>query len=483
MHLFLNIKIGVFMYKGLWGFIFFFSLASQALPQKFLDSMMTIPAEKPERWASPALKSAEWRACHQKSSRLFSEAQDTRSLSAFLESSQVISHLEEMDKRGLLRGEVSVSPWSGDYWPYANGLIAARYKDEGFNSQSSWRNKLEYVKTHPLSQVIADEAQSGIDFLSPAEKYDLLTGSAQASLSMSMWAQGENYEDENGEVDSWMGICHGWAAAAIMESRPAKEVQLKSLDEKWTLSLLPSEIKGLISYSWAYNPYSSVSLGSRCNNRDPIRDSNGRLTDPRCQDMNPSTWHQVVVNMVGRQKRSFVMDATYDYEVWNQPVKAYSYTYYNLNTQESSARYQDAILKLSDVKNDKFSSYRSANAQYLIGVEMKLAYVSERPANESPQDFEKNDSVVWVNYRYDLELDSNYKLIGGEWYTEEHPDFVWTPMKNAKPKSTYDTALGAGEWSSEQSVLLKDWAKWARASSDRGEILHRIVEEIVNRSL
>lgn len=433
--------------------------------------------------ATPWMKAAEWRACHQNQThRLFSAGEEEGLVSQFVESSQVITDLEEMNRRALFRGQVSVSPWSGDYWPYASGLIASRYQDSGFNQEYTWRDKRKYIQDNPLSKVINDQGQEGVNTLSPAEKYDLLTGSEDSLLAQSMWKQGERYEDDEGDVETWMGICHGWAPAAIMEPRPSKKVQVRSLDSKWNLSFVPSEIKGLLSYSWATNRYPHLSLGSRCEEKDPKRDENGRLIDPRCQDLNPGIWHQVVVNMVGRQKRSFVMDATFDYEVWNQPVKAYSYRYFNLNTEEMTMRFQDALLKTSEVENDKFKSYRSSRAQYLIGVEMVLSYVSETRANNLEEDSETKDSVISVTYRYDLELDSSYHIVGGEWYSEAHPDFVWTPKKQALPLSGFDYALGVTNWLPEKETLPVGWSVVAQTASPYGTLIHRIVKELAERS-
>lgn len=97
-------------------------------------------------------------------------------------------------------------------------------------------------------------------FLSPSEKYDLIVGDLNFALTQSMWAQGKEYYDIDGKVEEWMGLCHGWAPASIVEPRPVRIVEVMSPDQKWKVVFNPSEIKGLVSYNWATNRYASTFL-------------------------------------------------------------------------------------------------------------------------------------------------------------------------------------------------------------------------------
>jgi hypothetical protein len=224
---------------------------------------------------TPQIKAQEWKACHQnRKLQTFSTGDGTTSIAGFLEQEKVLDTLDEMEKRKLLRAEVLVQPWSGDYWAYSSGLIAARYQNEQFNLNFDWLARYQFVKENPATKIIAAEGQDGVDFLSPAEKYDLLIGNSNSEFAMTMWKQGQSFYDAHGEVEDWMGICHGWAPASIAEQRPAKSIVLSSQDRKWKIHLLPSEIKGLVSYSWATNSYPMLALGSRCEQKDPKRDEN-----------------------------------------------------------------------------------------------------------------------------------------------------------------------------------------------------------------
>ena len=236
-----------------------------------------------------------------------------------------------------MMGKASVQPWSGDYWPIAKGVLGARSFDSVFGQLGSWLKRFEFIKSHSASAIIERDGQEGIPKLSPSEKYDLIIGDDRHRLTASMWNQGKEYHDSTGKVEEWMGICHGWAPAAIAEPRPKKAIDVNSYDQKYNIHLTPAEVKGLVSFNWATNRFNAVMLGTRCDKKDPARDENGRLTDPECFDINPATWHIVVVNKLGLNKEAFVMDAAFDYEVWNQPVLEYSYSYFNPKTKKTAA--------------------------------------------------------------------------------------------------------------------------------------------------
>lgn len=463
------------------------SLSASAVPLKYRDREMRIPAPE-RRIFSHAdisenefvrLKRSEWKACHQEESQsVFSLLRDD--VAPFVETSQIIRDLRNMETQGLLQGRADKQPWSGDYWPYDEGLLAARSFDPNFRYNYEWKERYDYVQGHPLSQFIESADPIKINTLSPAEKYDLIMGDSKGALTKSMWDQGKVYFDSQGKVEGWMGICHGWAPAAIMEPRPLKTIQVPARVQDLKVQFLPDELKGLISYSWATNSYRSVLLGERCNEKNPPLDDQGRLTHPECFDLNPATWHLAVVNRLGAQKKSFVMDATYDYQVWNQPVLEYSYSYFNPQTEKSATTLQDAIVPASEWSQDPYHAYRSPQARSIVGIEMKLAYVIESDVRNDPTDSEEFDSVVWVIYRYDLEIDEHGLIQGGEWHQESHPDFIWTPVANAKPLSPFDRML-TGDWT-VANPIPEMWKKSGSLASPRGIIMNRVVQALLKKS-
>ncbi|MDZ4084582.1 MAG: hypothetical protein U1E10_16690, partial [Bdellovibrionales bacterium] len=270
----------------------------------------------------------------------------------FLDQSQFttrkpVLNLSEMESEGLREGKLDETPWSDTYWPIYMGVLGARYANQQFSSASNWKGYYDYVSqsSEKLSKLAKNANPLILDSLSPSEKYDLLIGDLTDGattyeagyLTPHMWEEGRQYWDERGEVEPWMGICHGWARAAYMLPRPSKAVDVSSADGQSTLKFYPSDIKGLSSYLWAKVRVPTRFIGGRCNDKDAEKDpETGRVLNEKCFDTNPANWHQIVVNQIGVAKKSFVMDATFDYEVWNQPVYSYSYKYFNPQTGKSA---------------------------------------------------------------------------------------------------------------------------------------------------
>ena len=62
--------------------------------------------------------------------------------------------------------------------------------------------------------------------LSPSEKYDLTMGDEQFSLTNQQKLEGSKNLGDDHDVESWMGICHGWAAGSVMAPKPIAPVTL-----------------------------------------------------------------------------------------------------------------------------------------------------------------------------------------------------------------------------------------------------------------
>jgi hypothetical protein len=277
-----------------------------------------------------------------------------------------------------------------------------------------------------------------------------------------------------------MGICHGWAPAAYMLPRPARAVTLPSFDGSQEIKFYPSDIKALASYIWARANPPTRFIGGRCHDKDPKRDSVGRIVSANCFDTNPGTWHMSMVNQIGVSHRSLVMDATYDYEVWNQPVYGYEYTYFNPQYMEPVAKLSDAGVTPAQFTRDKFKKYRSPDAAKIVGVAMTVTYMLETTPNHDETDSPERDNIRTVRYMYDLELDSKGEIVGGEWYSNYHPDFLWTPPQGAAARSVWDAYL-SGSWAPGQP-LPDAWKNTAKAGAHSGEVLGQIVEGLFERA-
>jgi hypothetical protein len=388
---------------------------------------------------------------------------------------KLVRSLREMEKKKLRKAALDETPWSDHYWAIFSGQVAFRYADPNLDKSKSWRKYRTYSEKNDFMEIFEKGDLDAIDVLSPAEKYDLLVGDKKGSLTESNWADGESYYKTSGKVEDWMGICHGWAPASYMVARPKHTIELVAADGRTMLNFYPSDIKGLASLLWAKGQNESRFAGARCNDRKPERDSYGRVLSDECFDTNPGTWHLSVVNQIGVSRRSFVIDATYDYEVWNQPVYSYEYSYFNPQTREEVRTLKQATVPMTEFTEDKFKKYRSKDAVAAVGIAMDLTYVKETEPTHAVTDSPDKDYVSTVRYLYDLELDEDGNIIGGEWYHVAHPDFLWTPAPGDLPTTAGDRLVG-GHWRGT-TPMPETWRKAAHTTSNSaGAPLAKIVK-------
>ncbi len=220
------------------------------------------------------------------------------------------------------------------------------------------------------------------------------------------------------------------------------------MDGKRTVRFYNDDIRALAVLAWAQTSVDAYLIGGRCESK--AQDASGHELDKDCFDTNPGTLHIVAANMLGIQHRSFVLDASADLEVWNQPANGYNLKYWNPMTAQY-APLSEAIVPYADLSQfDQFRQYRHPGTVYMVGVTMDFSYIFEhQPTGYA----EYRDNIVVVNYKYDLELDADKNIIGGEWYTNKHPDFLWMPTDGAKPVTaavdsragdlTYDGSVGS----------------------------------------
>lgn len=390
--------------------------------------------------------------------------------------------LAAMQAADLGAVRLAESPWSDDYWALYLGVLGKRYADPRFPRSDDWHENYLYTQRHPAGDIVARADAGAIDLLSPAEKYDILVGDTAMGLTQRMWAEGKYYYDRDGEVESWMGICHGWAPASYCLPRPRRAVDVLAADGRTRLRFYPSDIKGLATLLWANADTVSRFVGGRCNDKQPAVDASGRLTSERCFDTNPGTFHLAVVNQLGVARRSAVIDATFDYEVWNQPLYGYRYALFNPQTRRYTPDLAAATVSRADYTRDHFRTRRAPAAAAFVGVMMQLTYVVETVPTHAAEDAPGNDRLRTVRYLYDLELDAAGEIIGGEWYTNKHPDFLWTPPPDTRARTPAD-ALLTGSWAPGTAVP-EAWRRpaWRASDSASPSALAAIVEALIERS-
>lgn len=383
---------------------------------------------------------------------------------------KMIRSLEVMEQKKLLEKKLSVMPWSDTYWPMAEGLIGYRYNDPDMRF-SSWSDFRSYVLSHPADGLIKEK---NFEMLSPSEKYDFLMGILGEGLTEYSWSEGQAYNDRYNEVEAWMGLCHGWAPASFMMPNPVKKVAVK-FDDDESLVFYPSDIKALGTLLWSNTQFETRFIGGRCDIKEPREDNMGRPKEPQCLDDNPGTWHLVVVNQIGVFDRSFIMDATYDYQVWNQPVYSYKYVYRNMKTNKRVEKISDALVTVDEWKKDPRRNVRSPGTKFIVGISMTVEYVRESQASS-----QENQPTLFstVSYDYDLELDAQKRILGGEWYSRQHPDFLWVSDAKARPR-TFGDQLGA---SLNIHQLSKEIREAAKINARQGLPFGPFVQELFRQS-
>ncbi len=384
-------------------------------------------------------------------------------------------NLPRLQALGLMNVTAPVKPWADSYWPTYKGQTAHRYADPGFPNAKNWSVNYSYSQSHSAAAIVSTGEVSRINSLSPAEKYDFVMGDGNFTLTRFAWNQGLKLFNEGG-VPTWMGICHGWAAASHMGAEFTSHPVIVTAQNGIPVTFYPQDIKALQSMLWANSAPASRFVGTRCPVSHPPRNGNGRILDPRCFDTNPATWHLIVANQLGRNHRSFVFDGTYDVEVWNFPILSARYRYFNPQTFEEKQNWAEAVIPLHNFRLDKFPEFRSHDARSIVGIVMDVTYVIEIEPGIS-RIFDA--PIKTVRYIYDLELDAGNNAIGGEWYSNGHPDFIWTFPTGAQAMTADDSILLDDPWQNNGPVPVH-WASYARKASSRGIPLFAFVKKVLD---
>ncbi|MCM2278481.1 MAG: hypothetical protein NDJ89_10445 [Oligoflexia bacterium] len=391
---------------------------------------------------------------------------------------RLVRTLEELERRGLQSAWLSANPWSGDYWPTFKGRLGARYGDAGFPGYD-WTSAYNYVQQLPASWVYRNASSASVDLLAPSEKYDLLVGDPDFTLTQGEWQEGAQKYANDGLIETWAGLCDGWAAAAMMVPRPASAIRVSAGDGDRSLVFYPTDLKALASALWANGKFERRFAGGRCEVTQPRTDGYGRIISEECFDTNPATWHLAVTNQLGISGRSLILDSTYDFQVWNQPVVGYTYRYFNPQSMYLVSSIEQARVPLSRLA-DRFSSYRSPEAVAVVGIAMDVSYMIGTAPVQANRDSEAYDYLRTVRYLYDLELNRTGEVIGGEWYQNAHPDFLWVPAPGERA-SSYHEDLAIGSWDPSRP-MPSSWQSAARGASGSGLPLAKVLEALLRLS-
>ena len=321
-----------------------------------------------------------------------------------------------------LQGVLPTIPWSGDYWPTYKGGISYRWNDYSSDDWNEYqRFGYDYVSKESLLAMSQDELAA----LSPAEKYDIYLGNYDFPLvkyerkrtQILRTVPGLPDYDSDFEIPTWEGLCHGWAPATLLYGNP-KSMVAESVDGI-KIPFGSSDIKALLTYNFHYNNApKTYFLGQRCNlNFSQLQDRlyRGEITQRQydmeielseCRDVNAGSFHVVLANQISILKQGLIADVTRDFEVWNQPVYAYEY---DILSQSGPSEHQQGY---------------GVHKVYKVAASMK--YIVEVGHSWSVDI--NHGGLATRYYDYYVEVDNRGQIIGGEWISEDRPDFLWKKL-------------------------------------------------------
>jgi hypothetical protein len=197
--------------------------------------------------------------------------------------SDLINTLDDLPKSG----EANKIPWAGSYWPTYKDSINDPWEGAGTKPPSQkYAEAFNYDTTQVMDHV---SLHHGID--SQSHRRSCINNSRCTDNTGTCSKQSGN--NTGYCIPTWFGIIHAWAPASILLAEPKHEVELNGVNFK------VNDTKALISLIYNRTVTRFISL------------------------TNPGTLHLLLANYLGIRHASFVEDRTWDYEVWNQPLRGY----------------------------------------------------------------------------------------------------------------------------------------------------------------
>lgn len=391
---------------------------------------------------------------------LASPAPKNEDISPLLQGKRALTSLLEIRDKGLTVGTSGIDLWSGSYWPHFQGSIASRYLDPFFIPLI--KDEIQYTSLKAAYDKKPLMGYQTSDHLSPAEKYDLLVGDHAMTLTQYAWELGKKTK-RGDSVATWRGLCDGWSSASQMMPRPKHAVTADAEDGQ-KITFYPEDIKALGTLLYAKAQENPIFLGKRCY-------SSLLGFTKACNEVNPGAFTLALINRVGVLKKSFIGDIAPGGQVWNYPVKKYELTFVNVFDNAREGQDFREVMEPFNRKNKKLDFYkegkRSKQTAFIVGVKAKVTYQNMREHNFADEKGNFEDSVLEKEYSYDLELDANYNIIGGESMNGDLPDFIWAPNDGAFPLSVAET----------QGLELSV-SQMAQVSSRKGQPLSAVLQKL-----
>jgi len=383
-----------------------------------------------------------------------------------LHHSGAVMNAIDLDQMGLSRAKTPVQPWTSSYWPDSIGGIAVRYGRKSVLGQKietalnygwnrdQWKAKDYRMKKNALSLSEDEIARE----LAPSEKYDLLMGDMNFTLTNNIIAdidyryhyklnpQGSWYPDVG--MMSWVGICDGWTVASLHTPRPVRTIRVRGATGQM-ITFYPDDLKALASHLFARaGSWLGIErVGNRCQAH-----KNGRVGD--CNDIDAGLWHAAVMNRIGIDHRGFIIDVDNNFKVNNHPVFGYDVQYFNPVTGAAGTIMKSTV-PIDQVQAMGQTGF-SPDATMIVGVRMTLTMLDYAWPTGEETDSPKFDKLRTATYVYALEMDPQGQILGGKWQSQGHkflffgtaaekqPDMIWMIAPNQLAWSSTSTQADDG---------------------------------------
>jgi hypothetical protein len=307
---------------------------------------------------------------------------------------------------------VAKIPWASDSWAAVKDGINQRWNGGPSASEKYARafglDVLEFTEAISRSSGIRSQEDHNEVCFSDEQCQQLLDGSKC----------GIRKTDRSGYcIPTWYGLSHAWAPAAILEPEPRCPVV------KNGVRFEVRDIKALMTQVYDGANIPSVFTGARYDGpTNGARDQYGRYVDASRRDLGAGFFHIALTNIMGRYKRSFVVDIDAGNEVWNQPTRSYKVlSMESMTPEKAGLKFYGKATYPFNRAAAKIVHTRTSFSWIAEGLDNR-ALVANGGVNQYTQSMEAT---------YLLELDANNNIIGGEWIGKSntnHPDFLWFPV-------------------------------------------------------
>jgi hypothetical protein len=218
----------------------------------------------------------------------------------------------------------------------------------------------------------------------PLTKYDALTGHRATQHEITCYP--------TGPIQHWWGLCHAWAASAVLEKEPTQTI--RSNRQRITVG----DQKGWLAV--CHDKDVSNSYGDRY--------GDGLGSDDKL-DLKPDDLWQLLRRYIKEQKIPIIFDLSADTEVWNYPCYAYKIEYKPVSQGSKIHKGTISLWCATDAVSPNFTGLKIEFRRYAFQVEMQ---------------------------------GGNIVMGTGQWLGEsvnDHPDFAWFPLvvRSSNPEMNY----------------------------------------------